>query len=85
MRHFGHLLSHSWLLLLKEAEIVPHSEVHLEMDFKIKSSFKEIVRQIVQKLLVTINCMQVTVLLEAAVVFILLATDVTGVTKATCT
>ena len=42
--------------------------------------------QIFQKLsnMVTINCMQVTVLLEAAVVFILLATDVTGVTEATC-
>lgn len=40
--------------------------------------------QIVQKLLVTINCMQVTVLLEAAVVFIFLATDVTGVTEAIC-
>ncbi len=36
------------------------------------------------KFLVTINCMQVTVLLEAAVIFILLATDVTGVTEATC-
>lgn len=35
-----------------------------------------------QKLLVTINCMQVTVLLEATVVFILLAADVTGVTEA---
>lgn len=32
----------------------------------------------------TVDCVQVAVLLKAAVVFILLATDVTGVTKATC-
>lgn len=37
-----------------------------------------------KKRLVTVDCMQVTVLLEAAVVFILLATDVTGVTEAAC-
>lgn len=32
----------------------------------------------------TVDCVQVTVLLKAAVVFVLLATDVTGVTEATC-
>lgn len=36
------------------------------------------------KRLVTVHCVQVPVLLEAAVVLVLLATDVTGVAEVTC-
>lgn len=54
-----------------------HAQIQRERREKIRL-------KIVQKVLLTINCMQVTVLLEAAVVFILLAADVTGVTEATC-